>query len=112
VKRWYEHHVREGLAELASEEEQRRLWLATEGEVSSFLEAVSQVYDDAGVEDLFDKGDAEAELGHDTAHALRTLGFALRSVDEGLPPADLIASDEMGRVRVLATSALRTLPEA
>lgn len=109
--RIYLGNLREGLEELASEAEQRRLWLATGGpEIGSFVEAVSGAFDDSGLSDDLDTPRADAELGAEAAERLRALDRALGAVDADLDEEALIDSPEMAEVRALAQAALDALP--
>lgn len=103
----YINHVREGLAELASERRQGHLWLATEGpEIGSFDEAVEQTFDDSGLGDVLEKPVAVQALGAKAVRSLQELERALSSVDRTLDTEDLIDSQSMENVRVLAAAAL------
>jgi hypothetical protein len=102
----YVNHVREGLAELASEELQRKLWLPSEDpRIGSFEEAVEQTYTDSGLGDALDKGLAVEALGSEAVALLQQLDRALRSVDTARDVADLIMSPAMQDVRRLALAA-------
>ena len=77
--------------------------------MSSFEEAVAQVYDDSGLAVLMDAGRAEAELPTAIVE-LRRLRGALRSVDPYvLPVRDLIQSASMENVRSIASAAILAL---
>jgi hypothetical protein len=102
----YLEHVREGLAELASDELQHRRWLASGGpEVSSFDEAVAQLYDDSGLSDVLDTPAASEMLGAPAAELLRELAAMLPSVNRRLAVDALIESPQMASVRSLAAAA-------
>jgi hypothetical protein len=107
MSRIYINHVREGLAELASEARQRQLWLASAGPlVSSFEEAASRTFDDSGLSVELDRASAGGVLGDEAVRLLRELGRAVDAVDHTLPRNDLIDSVAMERVRALAAAAL------
>ena len=103
----YINHVREGLAELASEALQTQLWLASEGpRIGSFEEAWEQTYDDSGLGDALDKSLAAETVGVEAVKLLLELHRTLHSVDPTLKVEDLIASPAMQEVRRVAMAAL------
>jgi hypothetical protein len=103
----YINHVREGLAELASEALQTQLWLASDGPwIGSFDEAVEQTYSDSGLGDALDKSLAAEIVGVEAVKLLLNLRRALHSVDRTLKVEDLIASPAMREVRRVAKGAL------
>ena len=109
MPRIYLSHVREGLAELASEELQRQLWLSPE-HPSSFVEAVARTYDDSGLGDVLDEPLAVEEIGPTAVGLLQELSRALASVYWTVDEAALISSPEMLKIRPLAAAALNALP--
>jgi hypothetical protein len=100
----------EGLRELSDRAEQRRLWLSTGGEVSSFTEAVEGLYTDSGLTFALER--RTTGLGTMAEDALLDLSAALRKVDRRLDPETLIETEAMARVRRLAESALSLLERA
>lgn len=97
--------VIESLRELSDRSTQRRLWLSSgASEVSSFAEAVEQLFTDTGLGDALDKG--QTGLGALAEAALSKLDSALRKVDRSMGPDRLIDSPQMAAVRALASAAL------
>ncbi len=94
----------ECLQELSDPEMQRRLWLSTKDEVSSFTEAVEQLFTDSGLEDQLHAH--ETGLGVAAEDALLKLETQLSQIDQNVSPSDLIDSAAMGKVRALASTAL------
>jgi predicted transcriptional regulator len=88
------------LKELEDERCQRELWLAEQGPMtSSFTEAYSQAFDDAGLADALDAGRAAEVLGTEAVALLERLDRSLSQVDADLPALSLITSDQMKHVR-------------
>jgi hypothetical protein len=100
----YRDKILDHLRELAQVEDQRRLWLASSGEISSFTEAMCGLFDDTGLGDALQKGDAVFNAGAD--RTLRELSAAVSTVDGQLPPGALIDHPLMGRGRALASKAV------
>jgi hypothetical protein len=97
--------VVECLRELGDRALQRRLWLSTgQGDVSSFTEAVEQLFTDSGLEGELQKH--ATGLGSGAENALADLKSGLARVNRSLPPDGLIDSQEMDAVRHLASAAL------
>ena len=96
------------LRELSSASEQRRLWLS-DGvatlEVSSFVEACCQLYDDSALQERLEAGGTE--FGIEVDNALEELGKATDAIDAERPPEQIIADPKMANVRKLAKSVLR-----
>jgi hypothetical protein len=99
--------VEDALCELASESEQRRLWFAASGEVSSFVEAHCRLFDDSGLGPALDRPAVVYTWALD--NRLRLLRDLLRQVDGGLPIADLMALPALGQIRTVATALLTDL---
>jgi hypothetical protein len=95
----------ECLRELSDRALQRRLWLSTgRGDVSSFTEAVEQLFTDSALEGELQKH--ATGLGSGVEDGLAELKKALARVDRRLRPDRLIDSKEMAAVRQLATAVL------
>jgi hypothetical protein len=94
------------LEELANREEQERLWLSdgSSGEVSSFDEAICNVFDAGVTKEL------ETDRINET---VRTLFFRLRTLvkqfDQTSPPNALINDSRMEDVRQIASEILKSL---
>ena len=83
--------VENALRELADEQQQRRLWTATEGpEVSSFDECLSRLWDDSGLGVALEK--AGKVFDDEIDDHLRRLDCTLRGVDS-MRPVDLLLVD-------------------
>jgi hypothetical protein len=91
--------VRDALDELESAEEQRRLWLATSGEIGSFVEAVSELFDDSGLVDVLDQPTTDGEISETAAVRIVQLGWALDAIDRSQAVEEMIESEEMRDVR-------------
>lgn len=97
--------VRESLEELASRDIQERRWTASEGEVSSFVEAVEGLFDDSGLGLALER---DQDTFDPRARALFTeLDKSIAALDPYAPPADLINDERMGDVRRLAHDLLQ-----
>jgi hypothetical protein len=105
----YKEIVLEKLKELSDIEIQRRLWCAISGEVSSFTECVSQLFDDSGLSSAFEKH--QPVFGPIADETLRQLDRAISRIDQSLPPADLLERPQMRVIRGIASKALRLLGE-
>ena len=99
-----------GLRELSSASEQRRLWLSdgvATSEVSSFIEACCQLYDDSALQERLEAGGTE--FGIEIDDALKELGEATDAIDAERPPEHIVADPKMANVRNLAKSVLRKI---
>ena len=76
------------LKELASREEQERLWLSdgSSGRVSSFIEAICGVYDDGGVSRALNSNGLPIEL----ATRFKDLSMSIDKVPQEVPPQEQI----------------------
>lgn len=94
--------MRECLEELSNKELQEKLWLST-GEagsnVSSFVEAHCQLYDDCGLGDALEKGSV---YGDSIDKQLLFLEVQMKDVDADRYPSEIIDSPEMQGIRELA----------
>jgi hypothetical protein len=92
------------LEELGHRELQERLWLSTSGDVSSFEEAVCQLFDDSGLAERLAKG--PAVFSEQTDALLCELSDCLLGINANRPPMDIIYDPALGRIRHLALRAL------
>jgi len=100
--------VEQCLGELSSRSEQLRLWKSTGApEVSSFGEALEQLFTDSGLDDPLHAGDTG--FGKECELRLIELEKVLLSINSHQSPDALIDSPGMERVRELATKALVAL---
>jgi hypothetical protein len=100
--------VVERLRELSDYEYQRRVWLSNRGfEQSSFVEAVSGLFDDSGLTDSL--GRRTPIFGEHVDKVLLELSRTIDQIDSRQGPAQLIEDKRMRRVRELASTALSLL---
>jgi hypothetical protein len=103
--------VTAGLRELSDVAYQRRVWAGrgSAGEMSSFEEAVSTLFDDSGLEAELERG--RPVFGPDVDAQLRSLRSLLQRIDPYRDP-DLIIDDPlMGQARQRAASILEVISE-
>jgi hypothetical protein len=104
-------HVVDALRELSDESLQRRRWLSSgEGEVSSFTEAVCQLFDDSGLGDELDKG--REVFGHSIDDSLRQFDMMLsrlHDLERTISRESFIEHPEMAAVRSRASGLVRQL---
>jgi hypothetical protein len=99
--------VEEALRELSDEDAQTRLWSSSGGtEVSSLTEAKSRLWDDSGLGDAMERG---VVYGDSIDMQLRRLRDILRRIDENMPVAALLRSEDLAEVRSLAIELLQAL---
>ena len=112
MSRIFIEDVLSALKELSDREVQRRLWLSdgSQGaEVSSFVEAVSRLYDDSGIGDSYEFKKTGTGLGIEVDQALGQLHRALKFIDDGEGPEATIEAAAMEEVREIASRLLGTL---
>ncbi len=97
-------HVEDALRELADEREQRRLWLADSGGVSSLDEATCHLFNDSGLADALAKPGSVYSWAID--NGLRLLRDLLRSVNANLPVEELLATPALVPVQTVAAALL------
>jgi hypothetical protein len=103
-------HLIDALRELASESDQRRLWLSTGADgtdVSSLAECRCRLFDDSGLGDALDRDALVYTSAVD--QELRALRVALRRIDDQRPPEAIIGDPAMDRVRTTAVAVLRRI---
>lgn len=99
--------VRQNLRALADEAFQERVWLASSGpEISSFTEAVCQLFDDSGLDLALEEGRA---FGNPIDELLQQLGSMLDQIPDQRPPVEIINDLKMVDVRKLSSQILRML---
>jgi hypothetical protein len=97
--------IEQCLIELGSRDDQLRLWKSTGApEVSSFSEALEQLFTDSGLDAPLHAG--KTGLGKECELCLNELEKALMSVNAHQSPDTLIDSPEMDLVRTLAIKTL------
>ena len=102
--------VCDALRELASIEEQRRLWLSTGAggaNVSSFSEAVEQLYTDSGLAEAIDCDRVELAAG--LREDLKSLRVLLNTVSQRQSGMHTIEDPAMPAVRLLANKLVRAM---
>lgn len=99
--------VEEALRELSDEDAQTRLWTSSGGaEVSSLTEAKSRLWDDSGLGDAMEHGVVYSDS---IDMQLRRLRDNLRRIDENMPAAALLRSEDLAEVRSFASELLQAL---
>jgi hypothetical protein len=98
--------IADSLAELASAQLQRERWLSDKSaEMSSFVEAVEQLFTDSGLEGALEKGTSgyskEVEL------LLGELSKLIAHMDSNKPPIEIINDPKMAQVRAKSSEILR-----
>ena len=100
------------LKELSDIDFQRRIWVRGEGpEVSSFEEAVCQLFDDTSIGDQLDEGQ-EVVLSPKLDSILRELKHLLNKIDYRMTAEEILNHPNWDKIRQLsiqALSALRTI---
>ena len=97
------------LEELASLEEQKRLWLGNSpGEMSTFEEAWCGVFNDAGVRRAIENGFMLDCYGSEIVDQFEYLGALLRKVPLDLKPSDQINLPILDEIRSAAKQLLES----
>lgn len=102
--------VYDALRELGSIDEQNRLWLSTGAngaEVSSFSEAVEQLYTDTGLAECLECG--RTGMSQELNERFRKLSEILKTVNHRHGPSRTIDDPVMIDVRLLANEILHIL---
>ena len=100
------------LEELADKEEQLRLWTGDKlGEMGSFEESVSGIFDDSGLARLLDKGVSLDHLSRQAFEQAIVLRVATKKVPRSKSVVELIESLEMDDVRKQAKKLLMLLKD-
>ncbi|MEN3951236.1 hypothetical protein [Iodidimonas sp. SYSU 1G8] len=88
----------ESLRELASRQLQEARWLSDgSSDISSFTEAVEQLFTDSGLGDSLQK--RETGFSHSVEDELRELDAMLSKIDSDRAPNEIIADPKMGPIR-------------
>lgn len=100
--------VEEALRELADEDAQTRLWLASEGpEVSSLTECRCRLWDDSGLGDALEKPGVVYTPVIDSR--FRDLRSVLGRIDDVRPPTQTLTDPDLAAARTLARELLLDL---
>ncbi|HEX5442955.1 MAG TPA: hypothetical protein VFW87_03960, partial [Pirellulales bacterium] len=103
----YKENAIHSLEELADIRMQHRRWLSAGGsEVSSFTEAVCQLFDDTGLGDALEKPDAPPVFSASIDDRLRELSKAVGRFDHEIEPQKQIDHPDMQTIRDLAARIL------
>jgi hypothetical protein len=101
-----------GLEELSDREMQMRTWANignTEGEMSSFEEAICTVFDAATLGGVLDSERKRAETSPELLEIAVKLNRLVKKVPQSLAPLDIINHPSMEEVRATAEEMLRML---
>ena len=99
--------VEDALTELSDADEQRRLWLASQGpEVSSFEESVERLWDDSGLSIELNR---RSVFGPALDMRFRALDRTLQRVNAHQPVEQLLNDPQLGLARKQASDLLRDL---
>lgn len=103
--------VRLALEELSDESYQRRVWTGRGGdnEMSSFIECVSRLYDDSGLDLALERD--QPIFGTTIDADLQALGDLIARMDSSRSPDEIVGDPVMSRVRDRATAILQALDE-
>ena len=100
----------ECLRELSDQGLQRELWLSSGSDrVSSFVEAVEQLFTDSGLSDPLRK--RTTGLGNEIEELLFHLEKRIDLVDSRRPPIQIIEDKQMNEVRKMAEEALNAIED-
>ena len=89
------------LNELSDKSYQERVWMASSGpEISSYIEAVNQLYGDSGLDFAYSKG--EQVFGKDIDDRLKQFGTTLQMMPLNRHPLELIKDQRMIPIRQTA----------
>ena len=104
IENWHKN-IMASLHELADADFQERIWVRGEGpEVSSYVEAVCQLYDDSGLTELLqDKSKPVISLQVD--NILRELSSELDGIDSQMSAKDILEHPRWPKIRELADQA-------
>ena len=99
-----------GLRELSDEGFQRRVWLASSGpEISSFSEAICQLFDDTGLDGALENTEHPTGFREEVNVSLRKLSQLVGRAAQtfrSLPPTAVIEHPQMRVIRSTAASIL------
>ena len=106
--------VVECLNELADEDFQKRVWLASSGpEISSFDEAICRLFDDTGLGRLLEKQSPQV-LSSEIDESLRELDKLVIRASQlfhAMPPASMIEQPQMREIRCAAAKVLAQMEQ-
>jgi hypothetical protein len=97
-----------GLEELSDRELQERLWTGKlDGEMSSFVEAISCTFDDSGLSRILDTGQPTEKISPEIKEKASRLDSLIRRIPQSAAPMDIIEHPLMEDVRALSAELLR-----
>jgi len=109
---WWYQALHRDLTELASETEQRRLWLSdgrAGKDASSFIEISCRIFDDLGLSIELEEGTLANITSKEFAASISHLNTILETVNDDQTAEELIASLAMEHIREIAKDALSKL---
>ena len=99
-----------GLEELADQELQKKLWAGkSDGEVSSFTEAICVTFDDSGLGNMIDSNKNSEITPEEFIIKAKRLDAIQKRIPDSLTPDDVIKHPLMNEVRALAADLLSIL---
>jgi hypothetical protein len=99
-----------GLEELSDLEFQKRVWTGrSDGEMSTFEEAICATFDDSGLGIALDSERKRAELPSALCDVAMKLDSLVKKVPRGLSPMETISHPKMSDVREVAKKMLMIL---
>lgn len=100
----------ESLRELSDRSFQERVWVRREGgEISSPAETMNQLFDDSGLGDILERGQA---FSANADAALRQLSKVAETIDLEQPIDALLAGNRWQEIRQLAIQAMKEIQVA
>jgi hypothetical protein len=101
-----------GLEELSDRELQEELWTGKiDGEMSSFVEAISSVFDDSGLSVLIDSNKSTEEMSSDARTKAIELDRLVKKIPQDASPLTIIQHPLMHDVRTLAAELIALIRE-
>lgn len=93
----------DSLSELASKDEQIKLWVhGGESQMSSYEEAVCGVFDDSRLAEAIDSGELKGKFSSELYALTVKLDSQVRKIPSGLSPDSIVNHPEMDELRSLA----------
>lgn len=101
-----------GLEELSDRDLQEKLWTGkVDGEMSSFVEAISSTFDDSGLGRILDSDQPTDQISPEVKEKATRLDRLIKRVPQSAAPLDVIQHPVMDDVRVLAAELLALVRE-
>jgi len=100
----------DGLKELASRDLQIQLWLESkDSQMSSFTEAICQVFDDSGLTRAVDANHLKKYFSKEICSSINDLDRRISRIPEFADPYEIIDHPEMNQIRLVADQLLKLL---